>query len=102
MGNSHLSYNLSFKLKGRLISDFGERNLMNTEFMLLAIYNKPRLTMEEVCQSLGITTATGYTHRSLGKFPVPMAGNPLTADVRDVAEALDKMRQMARLTLHAT
>jgi hypothetical protein len=75
---------------------------MNTEFMLLAIYNKPRLTMEEVCQSLGITTATGYTHRSLGKFPVPMAGNPLTADVRDVAEVLDNLRKAGRLSTQAT
>lgn len=68
---------------------------MNTEFMLLAIYNKPRLTLDEVCQALGISTATGYTHRSLGKFPVCMAGNPLTADIRDVAEALDKLRNAA-------
>lgn len=68
---------------------------MNTQFMLLAIYNKPRLNMDEVCNALGIATATGYTHRSLGKFPVPMSGNPLTADVRDVAQALDKLRAEA-------
>jgi len=71
---------------------------MNTEFMLLAIYNKPRLNIDEVCQALGISTATGYTHRSLGKFPVPMNGSPLSADVRDVAEALDKIRQQAKFT----
>ncbi len=69
---------------------------MNTEFMLLAIYNKPRLSIDEVCHALGISTATGYTHRSLGKFPVDMSGNPLTADVRDVAEALDRLREQAK------
>lgn len=66
---------------------------MNTEFMLLAIYNKPRLNIDEVCQALGISTATGYTHRSLGKFRVPMVGSPLSADIRDVAEAVDKLRE---------
>jgi len=65
---------------------------MNTEFMLLAIYNKPRLSIDEVCHALGISKSTGYTHRSLGKFEVPMTGNPLTADVRDVAEAVDRLR----------
>lgn len=69
---------------------------MNTEFMLLAIYNKPRLNIDEVCNALGISTATGYTHRSLGKFPVAMCGSPLSADVRDVAEALDKLRESAK------
>lgn len=65
---------------------------MRTEFMLLAIYNKPRLDLDETCQALGISTATGYTHRSRGKFPVVMSGIPLTADIRDVAAALDKIR----------
>lgn len=68
---------------------------MKTEFMLLAIYNKPRLSLEEVCQALGMSTATGYTHRSLGKFPVNMAGSPLSADIRDVAAALDRLREAA-------
>jgi len=69
---------------------------MNTQFMLLAIYNKPRLSLDETCQALGISKATGYTHRTLGKFPVAMSGSPLTADVRDVAEALDRLREQAR------
>lgn len=69
---------------------------MHTLFMLLAIYNKPRLSIDEVCQALGISTSTGYTHRSLGKFPVHMAGNPLSADIRDVAEALDRLREQGR------
>jgi hypothetical protein len=66
---------------------------MRTEFLLLAIYNKPRLNIDETCQALGMSTATGYTHRSLGKFPVVMSGSPLTADIRDVAEALDLLRE---------
>ncbi|WP_038486031.1 MarR family transcriptional regulator [Collimonas arenae] len=69
---------------------------MNTEFMLLAIYNKPRLSIDEVCEALGISKATGYTHRSLGKFAVPMAGNPLSADIRDVAEAIDRLREAGK------
>ncbi|MDY7547243.1 hypothetical protein RGU75_13500 [Glaciimonas sp. CA11.2] len=69
---------------------------MLTEYLLLSIFNKPRLTIDEVCKSIGISTATGYTHRSLGKFPVPMAGHPLTADIRDVAEYLDRLRETSR------
>jgi len=69
---------------------------MQTEFMLLAIYNKPRLSLDETCQALGMSTATGYTHRSLGKFPVAMSGSPLTADIRDVAAALDQLREQGK------
>lgn len=65
---------------------------MNTTYMLLSIYNKPRLSFDEVCAAIGISKATGYTHRSLGKFPVLMGGLPLTADVRDVAQYLDELR----------
>ncbi|NIA00086.1 AlpA family transcriptional regulator [Massilia sp. CCM 8734] len=73
--------------------------MTKTEFMLLAIYNKPRLNIEEVCNALGMSTATGYTHRSLGKFPVKMSGSPLGADIRDVGAALDELREQARLNL---
>lgn len=66
---------------------------MRTEFMLLAIYNKPRLSFKEVCHALGIKEATAYTQRSIGTFPVPMSGKPLSADIRDVAAALDTMRE---------
>lgn len=72
-----------------------------TEFMLLAIYNKPRLNIDEVCNALGMSTATGYTHRSLGKFPVKMSGSPLGADIRDVGDALDALREEARQGLFA-
>lgn len=68
---------------------------MNTVFMLLAIYNKPRLSLEEVCHALGVSVGTGYQQRCRGVFPVPMTGSPLTADIRDLAEALDKLREEA-------
>jgi len=66
---------------------------MNTEFMLLAIYNKPRLSLKEVCEAIGMSLKTGYNHRSSRTFPVPMSGDPLCADIRDVAEHLDALRK---------
>lgn len=68
---------------------------MRTEFMLLAIYNKPRLSFDQVCEAIGVAKQTGYNLRARGEFPVPLAGNPLTADIRDVAAHLDTMRQPA-------
>lgn len=65
---------------------------MNTELMLLAIYEKPRLTFDEVCEVIGITKQTGYNLRSLRRFPVPMIGTPLTADLRHVAAHLEKLK----------
>jgi hypothetical protein len=69
---------------------------MNTEFLLLAIYNRPRLTLEQVCDALGVAVGTGYQQRARGVFPVPMTGSPLSADVRDVAVALDDLRAKAK------
>lgn len=66
---------------------------MNTEFMLLAIYNKPRLAFNEVCQAIGIELQTGYNMRSMGTFPIKTSGRPITADVRDVAAHLDALRK---------
>ena len=68
---------------------------MRTEFMLLAIYNKPRLSFDQVCEAIGVAKQTGYNLRARGEFPVPLAGNPLTADIRDVAAHLDTLRQPA-------
>jgi hypothetical protein len=65
---------------------------MQTEFMLLAIYNKPRLSFDQVCEAIGMAKQTGYNLRARGEFPVHVIGNPLTADIRDVAEHLDKLR----------
>lgn len=68
---------------------------MNAEFMLLAIYNKPVLSLEEVCKVVGVGTNTAYVQRSNGTFPIPMSGKPLRADIRDVAKYLDKVRETA-------
>jgi predicted DNA-binding transcriptional regulator AlpA len=68
---------------------------MNTVFMLLAIYDAPVLTLDQVCEVVGVDKDTAYVKRSNGTFPVPMYGKPLRADVRDVAEYMDKMRAIA-------
>ena len=65
---------------------------MRTDFMLLAIYNTPRIAFEQVCDAIGMAKQTGYNLRAKDEFPVQMAGKPLTADIRDVAEYLDVLR----------
>ena len=65
---------------------------MKTEFMLLSIYNKPRIDFGQVCEAIGIAKQTGYNLRSRGLFPIKLAGNPITADIRDVAAHLDALR----------
>lgn len=72
----------------------GDSN-MQTEFMLLAIYNKPRLNLKEVCEAIGMSMKTAYNQRSANTFPIPMSGDPLHADIRDVAAYLDKLRTPA-------
>ena len=69
---------------------------MQAEFMLLSIYNKPVLTLEQVCEVVGVCQATAYVQRSNGTFPIPMFGKPLRADIRDVAKYLDDMRKSAK------
>lgn len=66
---------------------------MNTEYMLLGLYGKPRLSLEEVCKVIGISVRTGYNQRNNNTFPIKMTGNPLRADIRDVAAYLDKLRE---------
>jgi hypothetical protein len=66
--------------------------MTKTEFMLLAIYNKPRLNLKEVCDAIGMSMKTAYNKRSSHTFPVHMAGDPLCADIRDVAVHLDSLR----------
>jgi hypothetical protein len=50
---------------------------MQTEFMLLAIYNKPRLSPREVCEAIGMSMKTAYNQRSANTFPIPLSGDPL-------------------------
>lgn len=68
---------------------------LSSEAMLLLLYRKPRLTLDEVCAALGIAVGTAYQRRARGIFGVPMFGSPLTADLRDVAIELDKLRVQA-------
>lgn len=77
-----------------MINHCGDIN-MQTEFMLLAIYNKPRLSLREVCEAIGMSLKTAYNQRSANTFPIPMSGDPLYADIRDVAAYLDKLRAPA-------
>lgn len=69
---------------------------LTTEALLLLLYRKPRLNIDEVCDALCITRGTVYQRRARGSFGVPMFGSPLTADVRDVAAELDNLRAQAR------
>lgn len=69
---------------------------MNTVFMLLAIYEKARLTLKEVCHAIRMDVQTAYDKRSAGTFPVPMSGDPLSADIRNVAQVLDDLREKAK------
>ncbi len=71
---------------------------MNAEFLLLAKYDKPMLTLAEVCGIVGVEVATAHVMRSKGTFPVPMRGKSgarLLADVRDVAIYMDEARKTA-------
>lgn len=65
---------------------------MNTEFMLLALYEKPRLSLKEVCHAIGMEMKTAYNKRSARTFPIKLTGDPLAADIRDVAAYLDELR----------
>lgn len=65
---------------------------MNTEYLLLGLYGKPSLELEEVCKAIGMKIQTAYNKRSSGTFPIPMRGKPLIADVRDVAIYMDEQR----------
>lgn len=69
---------------------------MNAHMMLLAIYNAPVLTLEQVCQIVGVTKDTAYVQRCNGTFPIKMRGKPLLADVRDVAEYMDLARETGK------
>lgn len=69
---------------------------MKTEFLLLTLYESNILTFEQICETLGISRKRGYNLRSEGKFPIPLLENPLRADVRDVAEYLDEIREKVK------
>ena len=70
---------------------------MQTIKLLTDLYKKPRLRFDEVCGAIGISKSTGYKLRSRCEFPVTMIGHPLTADIRDVADYLDVLRQRGEM-----
>jgi hypothetical protein len=60
--------------------------------MLLSTYNKPRLTLKEMCNAIGMSINTALNRRSTNTLPIPMTGDPLHADIRDVAAYVDELR----------
>lgn len=70
---------------------------MNKLFALLAIYNKPRLHFKEVCEVIGVSMPTGYNRGLNHTLPFHMAGDPLGADIRDVATYVDRMREEGKI-----
>ncbi len=69
---------------------------MNTEFMLLSLYNKPFLNFEETCKAIGISKRSGYNMRYQKTFPIPLLDSPLRASVQDVAAHIDQQCEIAR------
>lgn len=69
---------------------------MNTEFMLLALYEAPFLNFSQICKAIGISLQTGYNMRSSSEFPIALLERPIRASVQDVAEYIDKQRALAK------
>jgi hypothetical protein len=46
---------------------------MNAEYLLLSMFNKPMLTLAEVCSIVGVEVTTAHVMRSKGTFPIPSA-----------------------------
>jgi len=69
---------------------------MKTEFMLLAIYEKPILNFQETCKAMGISTQSGYNMRAQNIFPIPLMEGPLRASVQDIATYIDQQREQAK------
>ncbi|WP_074173647.1 helix-turn-helix domain-containing protein [Caballeronia calidae] len=57
------------------------------------------MSLEEVCDVLGVSIKTGYNWLSLNAFPMPTykRGNRIMIDIRDLAEHLDRVRENARI-----
>lgn len=69
---------------------------MKTEFMLLAIYQKPFLTFQETCDAIGISLQAGYNARNLKQFPIPVLEKPIRVSIQDIAEYIDQQREIAK------
>jgi phage terminase Nu1 subunit (DNA packaging protein) len=77
---------------------------MNSEFLLLAKYQKPRITMAELADFMGVSLHRAQNMKSAGELPVPVykEGRNVYADLRDVAAYLDSMRESAKIEYEAT
>lgn len=69
---------------------------MNTEFMLLSLYEKPFLNFKETCEAIGIGLQSGYNMRSQNTFPIALLEGPLRASIQDVAAYIDLQRDAAK------
>jgi predicted DNA-binding transcriptional regulator AlpA len=72
---------------------------MNALFLLMGQFNsRAVLNLDEVCEATGYQKSTAYNEMSAGTFPIPMRkqGKSLYADVRDVADYLDKLRDAVK------
>lgn len=73
---------------------------MRSSLFLLAAQFDGRmlLTLDDVCDAIGIQKQTAYNRLSAGSFPIPMRkeGRNLVGDIRDVADYLDEQRAAAR------
>jgi len=68
-------------------------------FLLAAQFDgRMLLSLDEVCDAIGIQKQTAYNRLSSGTFPIPMRkeGRNLVGDIRDVADYLDDQRAAAR------
>jgi len=67
---------------------------MNAVLFLGLKYESLTLTLEQVCTELSIKTSTAHNMLSAGTFPIPTRkeGRNRVADVRDLAEYIDRMR----------
>ncbi|WP_042299017.1 helix-turn-helix transcriptional regulator [Paraburkholderia kururiensis] len=73
--------------------------MVNALFLLMGRFDcRPMLTLDEVCEAVGYEKNTAYNDLSNGLFPIPLRkqGKRLFADVRDVAEYLDAMREKVK------
>lgn len=72
---------------------------MNTTLLLMAQFDgRSQLSIGDVCEAIGYGKQTAYNEISAGTFPIPMqkrAGKWI-ADIRDVAEYLDRERAAAK------
>lgn len=71
---------------------------MNTLDRIRERFNKERLGTKELAELLGLDVKTIHNLVSGGRFDIPTykEGNRRLADIRDVAEYLDRKRDEAR------